>query len=201
VKTRLEVPARERLHPQGHQTGEHSADAGGQAVENRRFRGRVPRVRRSAVRGVRGHALVPAARVRVDVRMVRHENGHLGRGLRAVRDGHQPTAVRRQGQGRPDGQDRTGVGLAELSADQPVPEAQVGPVGRAPRDGRTGDARGRRAARGVPAVPARVRAAQGDDRVRPDQAVLGRPAVAQTVLPRDEGHRVRAHGQAVRDEA
>lgn len=206
IRRRPEVFAREPVHPPGRQAGERVAVVARPVAEDRRLRDRVQRRgRRPAVRGVRVHAVVPVAGVPVDARPVRHQDGRVGGRLRAVRGGHQAAAVRRRGRGRPAGENRRAAGRPGPAAGRPVPEARVGSAGRAvrrDRRGATGDAgRGRRAARGVPAAPARLRAAEGHGRVRPGQAHVGRPAVAEAVLPADEVHRIRTRADTVSDVA
>jgi len=154
----------------------------------------VPRLQWSAVYEIRGHPVVPAAGMRADARMVWHQVRHLGRGVCAIRDGHVAAVVQRQRRKRTDSDDQPGAGLAGQPADRPVQEAQVARVDRPIRDGQTermGRVPRHWTARGLSAVPACVRLTERHGRVRPDQEVVGRPAVAKTVLLRYEKHPVR----------
>lgn len=156
----------------------------------------MQRGRGQAEQGVRGDQMVPVARMPVDAGPVRDEDGRLGGRVRALRDSHRLPVVLRLGRTRPGGEDRRADGHAETAADRPVREAQVGRVRPTVRDGQTGKRSGgprRRAAHGVPAVPARLRRTERHDCVRPGKKVLGRPVVAKSVLLRDAGHSIRTH--------
>lgn len=161
----------------------------------------MPRASRPRSHPVRGHPVVPGAGVRADHGPVRHQNGRMGRGLRAVRDGHGPATVRRQRRKRPDGQDRPRAGPAEPPAVEPIRPVQVERVRRSVRNVVSGGGRGgggMRTAIVVLAVQRRVRTAQKYHSIRPDAQVFGRSIVAQALLCRNQGHVLRAKNDRFR---